>query len=57
MTDRKQMEYNYEDALFALWMDDLARSRGEKLIEENERLQADPSAVGGSAEESGAYFP
>lgn len=45
MTDRERLEENYEDALFAMWMDDFARERGQLLIEENERLLQDPSAA------------
>jgi len=45
MTHREQLQENYEDALFAVWMDDFAQSRGEELLAENERLQADPSAA------------
>lgn len=45
MTNRERIEENYEDALFALWMDDFARRRGEQLLEENERLMQDPNAA------------
>ena len=34
MTRREQLQEQYEDALFALLMDELARSEGEKLLEE-----------------------
>lgn len=44
MTRREQLQEQYEDALFALLMDELARSEGEKLLEENERLMQDPDA-------------
>lgn len=45
MTNRERIEDNYEDALFAMWMDDFAQRRGAKLIEENERLKNDPEAA------------
>lgn len=45
MTHREELLENYEDALFAMWMHDLANLRGEALMEENERLQADPEAA------------
>ena len=44
MTRREQLQDQYEDALFALLMDDLAWQEGERLLEENERLKHDPSA-------------
>ena len=45
MTHREQLRDNVEDALFAMWMDDFARQRGEELMEENERLKKDPAAA------------
>lgn len=45
MTHREQLRENYEDALFAMWMDDFAQSRGEAFLAENERLQDDPGAA------------
>lgn len=39
---RKQLIENYEDALFALLMDDYALSEGERLLAENEALKANP---------------
>lgn len=45
MTNRERIEENYEDALFAMWMNDFARRRGEQLLEENERLKNDPEAA------------
>lgn len=45
MTNRERIEENYEDALFAIWMNDFAQRRGEKFLEENERLQNDPEAA------------
>ncbi len=43
MTRREQLQERYEDALFALLMDDFAVAEGEAAIKENERLQKDPS--------------
>lgn len=45
MTNRERLLENYEDALFALLMDDVARAEGERLIRENEALQTDPRAA------------
>lgn len=45
MTRREQLQEQYEDALFALLMDDLAWQEGERLLEENERLKNDPGAA------------
>lgn len=36
---------NYEDALFALLMDEVAQEEGRKLLEENQRLRQDPAAA------------
>lgn len=44
MTNREKLQDQYEDALFALLMDDLAWREGERLLEENERLKNDPDA-------------
>ena len=43
MTRREQLQDQYEDALFALLMDDLATANGKRAAEENERLKNDPS--------------
>ena len=43
MTRREKLQEQYEDALFALLMDDLAVEEGKKAYEENERLKADSS--------------
>lgn len=43
MTKHEQLQEQYEDALFALLMDDFAVTVGEAAIEENERLQKDPN--------------
>ena len=45
MTRHEQLLENYENALFALLMDEVAQQEGEKLREENRRLQADPEAA------------
>lgn len=45
MNRREQLQDRYEDALFALLMDEIATKEGKKAIEENERLKNDPSAV------------
>ncbi len=45
MTRREQLQEQYEDALFALLMDEVATAEGEKALEENERLKNDPDAV------------
>lgn len=44
MTRREQLQEQYEDALFALLMDEYAQIEGERLLEENERLKLDPDA-------------
>ena len=41
MTKRELLREQYEEALFALLMDDLAVSEGKKALEENERLKKD----------------
>lgn len=45
MTRREQLQDQYEDALFALLMDEMASAEGEKAIAENERLKNDPDAA------------
>lgn len=45
MTKREQLQEQYEDALFALLMDEFAKSEGRSAIEENERLKKDPDFV------------
>lgn len=45
MTRREELQEQYEDALFALLMDDFAASEGAKALEENERLKNDPEIV------------
>lgn len=42
MTRREQLQEQYEDAFFALLMDDLAVDMGKKAKEENEILMRDP---------------
>lgn len=45
MTNRERLQENYEDALFALLMDDVAQTEGTRLIRENEALRANPNAA------------
>ena len=45
MTRHEELRDNYEDALFALLMDEFAEREGERLLEENERLKLDPDNV------------
>lgn len=45
MNRRERLQDQYEDALFALLMDDIATMENKKAEEENERLQNDPSAA------------
>lgn len=47
MMDKKQerLRERYEDALFAIMMDELASSLGQEALEENERLKSDPDAA------------
>lgn len=42
MTRRERLQEQYEDALFALLMDDLAVEEGKRAYEENEKLKKDP---------------
>ncbi len=44
MKSKKQLWEDYENALFAILMDEVATEEGRKLIEENERLKRDPAA-------------
>ncbi len=45
MNRREQLMENYNDALFALLMDELAVQEGNELLSENERLENDPRAA------------
>lgn len=45
MTRREQLWENYEEAVFALLMDEIAAEEGKRLLDENERLKRDPSAA------------
>ena len=45
MTKHEQLLENYENALFALLMDEVAQQEGEKLRAENRLLREDPAAV------------
>lgn len=40
---KTQLQENYEDALFALLMDDYAQAEGKRLYAENEKLKNDPA--------------
>lgn len=44
MRNRDKLVEQYEDALFALLMDEVARSEGEAALLLNEQLQNDPNA-------------
>lgn len=43
MNRREQLQDRYEDALFALLMDEIGEIEGKVAIEENERLKNDPT--------------
>lgn len=45
MRRREELQERYEDALFALLMDEIAEKEGALAQEENERLKHDPSAA------------
>lgn len=45
MNRREKLQERYEDALFALLMDDVIEMEGQALLEECERLNADPNAA------------
>jgi len=45
MTREDQLLQEYEDVLFKIMMDRVAQAEGAKLLEENERLLADPEAA------------
>lgn len=45
MDRREKLQEQYEDALFALLMDDVIEMEGKALLEECERLNADPDAA------------
>ena len=44
MTRQEELREQYENALFALMMDEVAISEGKKALVENERLKNDPTA-------------
>jgi hypothetical protein len=44
MNRREELQEQYEDALFALLMEDMIEEDGKRLLEENERLKQDPDA-------------
>lgn len=45
MNRRDQLKENYEDALFALLMEEVAEQEGKRLLDENEQLKQDPEAA------------
>lgn len=45
MTRREKLQENFEDALFALLMEEVAEQEGQRLLEENERLKRDPESA------------
>ena len=45
MTRREELQEQYEDALFALWMNEVAEAEGEELLKLNEQLKEDPDAA------------
>ena len=45
MTRREQLREQYEDALFALIMDEVSEIEGQKALEENEAQKNDPDAA------------
>ena len=45
MANRETRKEQYEDALFALLMDEMAQEDGEELLRLNEQLKQDPGAA------------
>jgi hypothetical protein len=45
MTRHEQLLENYEDAYFALLMEEVAQQEGERMEKLNQELQADPNAA------------
>ena len=45
MTRREKLQENFEDALFALLMEEVAEQEGQRLLEENEKLKRDPEST------------
>lgn len=45
MAEKKELYEQYEEAFFAVLMDQIADAEGEKLLEENHLLQEDPAAA------------
>lgn len=43
MTKHEKLQEQYEDALFALLMEEFAVEEGKSALEENERLKRDPT--------------
>ena len=70
MANRETRKEQYEDALFALLMDEMAQEDGKELLRLNEQLKQDPGAavpeavqrrcervIGGSSDPPGAGQP
>ena len=45
MNKNEQLHEQYEDALFALLMNEVAEANGNELMQKNEELLADPDAA------------
>lgn len=45
MNEKDKLYEQYEDAFFALLMEEVAEAEGKELLEKNEQLHADPSAA------------
>ena len=45
MTREEQLMQEYEDLTFKILMDRVSQAEGARLLEENERLLADPAAA------------
>ena len=45
MNEKKQLYEQYEDAIFALIMNEVAEKEGERLLEENERLKSSKEVI------------
>lgn len=45
MNEKEKLYEQYEDAFFALLMEEVAEAEGTELLEKNEQLQADPNAA------------
>lgn len=45
MNDKKQLYEQYEDAMFAVIMNEIAEKEGQRLLEENERLKSSKEVI------------